>query len=417
MVAWVVYDWACTAFGAVITTFVFSVYFTRTVAPSVIEGTALWSEAVALAGIAVALLSPLLGAIADHSGRRKPWIAAFVLLNLIGASLLWWVEPGPSGVALGMLGLALGTAGVELAFVFYNAMLPDLAPPGHLGRLSGWGWAAGYLGGLGCLVVALFGLVRPDSVGALVLGTADHANLRAVGPLVALWLAVFALPLFWLTPDRPATGLSVPAAVRAGLASLGRTLRQLVSRESGQGALLRFLIASAIYRDGLTTLVTFGGIFAAGTFGMGFEELVLFAIGLNVTAAVGAIVFAWLDDRLGAKPTILIALVGLMLLGGPLLLISDKSWFWALALGLGLFMGPAQAAGRSLLVRLAPPTLVTESFGLYALSGKAVSFLGPLALGWATTAFHSQRAGMATILVLFAAGAALMLTVREPRPA
>lgn len=410
IVAWIFYDWACTAFGAVITTFIFSVYFTRSVATSEVEGTALWSHAVALAGITIALLSPILGAVADHSGRRKPWIAGFAVIAILATGSLWFVTPGPASIPLAMAGLIFGTIGVELGFVFYNAMLPGLAPPGWLGRVSGWGWAAGYLGGLGCLVLALFGLVQTEAPLFGLLTTADQANVRAVAPLVAIWYAVFALPMFLFTPDQPSAGVPLRQAVGAGLATLGRTLRQIRQYKD----ILRFLIASAFFRDGLTTLVTFGGIYAAGTFGMDFQEIVLFAIALNLAAAAGSIGFAWVDDRIGAKPTILMALAGLIGLGVPLLLITAKLWFWILAVGLGVFIGPAQAAGRSLLARMAPPGMVTEMFGLYSLSGKAVAFMGPLALGWATAAFNSQRAGMATIMVLFAIGFAIMLGVREP---
>jgi UMF1 family MFS transporter len=174
------------------------------------------------------------------------------------------------------------------------------------------------------------------------------------------------------------------------------------------------LVASALVRDGLATLFAFGGIYAAGSFGMSFQEILLFGLALNATAAAGAAGFAWIDDRIGAKPTILLSLSALLGFGTGILLVHDKEWFWGLALGLGVFVGPVQAAGRSLLARMAPAGMVTEMFGLYSLSGRAAAFLGPLALGTATAAFASQRAGMATILGFFLAGLLLMLTVRVP---
>lgn len=408
LAAWCLYDWASSAFNTVIGTFVFSVYFTKAVAVDEIAGTAAWSRALAVAGVLVAVLSPLLGAVADGAGARKPWLAAFTLACLVPTALLWTVRPDPADAGFALVAVAVATVAFELANVFYNAMLPDVAPAGRLGRLSGWGWGLGYAGGLLCLVLALVGLIRaePPPFG---LDTATQEPVRATALLTALWFALFAWPLFVFTPDRP-RGAPVGRAAREGIARLIDTLRAL----RRHGMILRFLIASAVYRDGLATLFAFGGIFAAGTFGMSFAEIVTFGIALNVAAGLGAIGFARLDDRVGARRVILISLGGLVACGVPLVLAEGRTAFWVLALGLGVFVGPAQAAGRSLMARLSPPGLATGMFGLYALSGKAIAFLGPFALGLATDAFASQRAGMATILAFFALGFVLMLGVREP---
>jgi UMF1 family MFS transporter len=229
--------------------------------------------------------------------------------------------------------------------------------------------------------------------------------------LVAVWFAVFSLPLFLFTPDAPSRKLPAATAIRLGLAGLVETVRNL--RHHGQIA--RFLLAQMIYSDGLNTLFAFGGIYAAGTFGMDFSEIILFGIAINVTAGLGAFAFAWIDDWIGPKRTILVSLFFLTLLGGALLVVEGKPLFWTLALPLGIFVGPAQAASRSLMAHLAPPGMANEMFGLYSLSGKATAFLGPAALGWATVAFGSQRAGMSAIIVLFLAGALLLaFTVGDP---
>ncbi|HYG86373.1 MAG TPA: MFS transporter [Azospirillum sp.] len=408
--AWCLYDWACSAYNTVITTFVFSVYFTRAVARDEVLGTAAWSRAMALAGFAIAVLSPVLGAVADHTGRRKPWLALFTALTVASTTALWWVMPEPASMTLALVAVALGTIAFELANVFYNAMLPSVAPPSMLGRVSGWGWGTGYFGGLVCLVVALFGFVKSEAPLFGLFSTVDQENVRATALLVATWFAAFSLPLFLWVPDAPSTGRTLGQAVREGLAALAGTLRKV--REYRE--IVRFLVASALYRDGINTVTAFGGIYAAGTFGMSFEEIVLFAIVLNVVAGLGAVGFAWIDDWIGARKTILISVAGLIASGVSLLLATDKVWFWVLALGLGLFFGPAQAAGRSMMARLSPPHMQGEMFGLYGLSGRVVGFFGPLALGLATEAFASQRAGMASILVFFALGFLLMLGVREP---
>lgn len=409
-VAWCLYDWANSAFNTVIGTFVFSVYFARGIYGDEVAGSALWGYVLGLAGLAVALSSPVLGAIADNGGRRKPWLAVFTAVTVLTTALLWQALPDQRYIVYALVLVAVATIAFELAQVFYNAMLADIAPPGGIGRLSGFAWGLGYIGGLACLVLCLVGFIQPD-VPWFGVGTDQAANVRATTFVVALWFALFSIPLFLLTPDRPSTGLGTGAAIRAGLSQLAMTLTSLRS----YGNIVRFLIASALYRDGLATLFAVGGLYAAGTFGMSFEQILIFAIGLNVTAGLGAAGFAFLDDRSGSKRTILIALLGLMIFGFALLVIEGITLFIGLALCLGIFVGPAQAASRSLMARISPADMQTEMFGLYALTGKSIAFLGPVAFGLLTDAFDSQRAGMASILVFWLAGGALLLTVKETR--
>ncbi len=406
--AWCLYDWGNSAFPTVIGTFLFGAYFSQAVAPNPELGTALWGQATALSGLAVALVSPALGAIADQGGRRKPWLAALSALSIVATALLWFVTPEPSAVLLALLLYGTASFGFELAVVFYNAMLPDLARESHLGRVSGWGWGLGYFGGLACLALGL-AVVQPDPPPfGLDKGAAEHVRFVAV--IVALWFALFILPLFAFTPDRPRADLPLRRAVRNGLAALVATLKKLRRHRN----VLRFLVAKMIYVDGLNTLFVFGGIYAAGSFGMGFDEILLFGVIVNVASGLGAFAFAWVDDWIGARRTIAIALVALILCSGGILLVEDKTWFYLLAGGIGAFLGPAQAASRSLMARLAPRELMTEFFGLYALAGKATAFVGPALVGWVTYAAGSQRVGMATILPFFVVGLWLLWGVREP---
>ena len=358
----------------------------------------------------MAVVGPILGAVADHSGPRKPWLFVFTAFCVVASAALWTVTPDASSITRGLVLVGAAIFAFEMGMVFYNAMLPDLAPAGRLGRWSGWGWGLGYAGGLACLGVTLVGFVQAESPWfGLDKDAAEH--LRATGPLVALWMAVFALPLFLLTPDRPASGVTLTEAVRRGLGSLAATLRRV--REHGQIA--RFLVARMLYTDGLNTLFAFGGIYAAGSFGLSFEELIVFGIAMNLTAGIGATAFAWADDLWGAKRVILISVVALSLLGGALVVVEGKALFWVFGLPLGIFVGPAQSASRSLMARMAPPDLTTEMFGLYAFSGKATAFLGPALLAFVTEATGSQRLGMATIIVFFLGGLALLRGVTEPR--
>jgi UMF1 family MFS transporter len=412
ILAWCFFDWANSAFPTVVQTFLFSAYFTSHVAADTEAGTAAWGRATGLAALVIALLSPLLGAVADVGGRRKPWLAGLTILTVAATAALWFVRPDPSFALMGLVAMAIGTVGFELGTVFYNAMLPSLVRPDRIGRISGWAWGLGYAGGLVCLGVTLVAFVLPQQP-LFGLDKASAEPVRAAMLFTALWFALFCLPLFLLVPDRPATGRGVFSAVGDGLRQLGRTFSDLRRHAN----IARFLVAKMIYIDGLNTLFAFGGIYAAGSFGMSLEQVLMFGIALNVTAGLGAAGFAWVDDWIGAKPTILIALAATTLLGVVILLVDDVVWFWILALAIGVFLGPTQAASRSMMARLAPPALATEFFGLYALAGKATAFFGPWALAAATAAFDSQRAGMATIPPFLILGFLLLLWVKEPRRA
>lgn len=411
IIAWCLYDWANSAFPTIIVTFVFSAFFTSAVAPDPKLGTALWGQANSLMAIGAAILAPVLGAIADQGGRRKPWLLVLSVICIAATASLWFVRPDPSSMIFALVVFAIAGLGFELGLVFYNAMLPELAPSGSVGRISGWGWGVGYLGGLTCLVLSLVLFVRPDpSPFGLDRESAEH--VRITSPFAAAWFALFALPLFLLVPDRTGTGLPLGQAVRSGLHTLIVTFRQLRAHRN----IAVFLLGKMLYTDGLNTLFAFGGIYAAGTFGMSFDEILLFAIALNVSSGLGAIGFAWIDDWVGAKPTILVSLSFMTVLGAGILFVESKVAFVALAAGLGLFFGPAQASSRSLMSRLAPPESRAEFFGLFALAGRITAFLGPMLVGWVTFAAQSQRAGMATILPFFIIGGLLLLFVKEPRP-
>jgi UMF1 family MFS transporter len=404
--SWALYDWANSAFPTVILTFVFSAYFTRAVAPDEITGSQVWGTVIGGGGLLVAILGPILGAASDQTGRRKPWILAFSLLCILSTALLWFIYPDQELLWQGALLAGIGTLGLELAIIFYNAMLPGLAEEEKLGRWSGWGWGLGYAGGLVCLVAVMLLFVNEETrIGLFDTDSAEH--LRASFVFVALWFTVFALPFFIFTPDTPKTGKPLGAGIRDGLLQLRDTVRNI--REYVH--IVRFLIARIFYVDGLATLFAFGGVFAAGSFDFDESDILFFGIALNITAGLGSFVFSWLDDHVGSQRTILYSLAGLIFSGSTLLLAHSELLFWIAGLILGIFVGPVQAASRSYMARVAPPAMVNEMFGLYAFSGKATSFAGPLLVGWITFATGSQRIGMSIIIVMFVIGFLLMLTV------
>lgn len=404
--SWAVYDWANSAFFTIILTFVFAQYFSSSVMQDDVAGTRAWGNIVGISGVFIAILAPILGAVADQSGRRKPWLISFTLLCVLSSAMLWTVTPQTDQFWNAAFWVALGTLGAEFAFIFYNAMLPDLASQERTGRWSGWAWGLGYVGGIASLVIALYGFIEADTaLFALDRDSAEH--VRATFVLVALWYLVFSLPAFLFIPDRPRTGLSLPAATRAGFAQL----RESIAHVRQYRDIVRFLIARMLYTDGLATIFTFGGVYAAGTFNMSPTEVLQFAIALNVTAGLGALGFAWIDDALGGRNTILLALVGLGTSALSILLVDSATAFWAWGMILGIFVGPLQSASRSHLARVAPHHLQTQMFGLFAFSGKATAFAGPLLVGWVTAATDSQRWGMSTILLFLLIGFVLMLKV------
>lgn len=411
--AWCLFDWGNSAFATVIVTFIFSVYFARGIVGDEVAGSAQWGYALALSGILIALLSPPLGAIADDYGARKKFLIFFSLLCVIPTALLWFAVPDPAfGNVLMVLTLVvIANVGFEIALVFANAMLPHIAPPRMIGRISGWAWGLGYMGGLFCLVLSLVCLVGLGEMKPLIpLPQGQSEHIRATGPLVALWFSIFLLPLLLFTDDVGRTGLSMGAAARKGVSDLIHTLKNIRRYKN----LATFLAASMIYRDGLNTLFAVGGLYAAGTLGMTFEQILIFAIGLNVTAGMGAMGFAWLDDGIGSRRTIMIALAGLIVTGIGVIMVADVKVFIGLALVLGLFLGPVQSASRTLAARLAPPDMINQTYGFYGLTGKCISFLGPLLFAIATQAFDSQRAGIATIIGFWLVGMVLLAKVKEP---
>lgn len=409
IIAWCLYDWACASYSIIVITFIFSTYFTTHIAVNNIVGTYQWANATSIAGILIAILSPLFGAIADHGGHHRNWLIFFSWLCIIPSGLLFFAYPSINFVYYILPLVIVASIGYEVAQVFYNAFLPQLAPPSYLGRISGWGWGCGYLGGISALSIALVFFVKSK---APWLDTDTFAQIRICGPFAALWFAIFSLPFFILAPPLHSSFKPFSKALTQGTRELFKTLKKLPSEKN----LLFYLLAHMIYSDGLNTLFAFGGIYAAGTYGLSFEEVLLFGITMNIAAGLGAFLLSWIDDFFGPKLTIVGSLALLIAFGIPILVLHDKFIFWGVALVLCLFVGPIQSASRSLMVHLITTKKVSaEMFGLYALSGKITAFMGPWLLGTMTYLFNSQRIGMATILLFFAVGGLLMLLVKVER--
>ncbi len=443
LTGWVLVDWALQPFYTLVLTFLFAPYFTTAVASDPVHGQAMWGYAAAIAGILIAIGSPLLGAMADGRGRRKPWVALFATITAGGMAMLWLAEPGADTTTI-VLVLAVfiaATAAAEFATVFTNAIMPTLVPPSRLGRLSGIGWAVGYAGGLVSLALMAGLLVANPATGKTLLGLDPLLSLdliaregdRLVGPFSALWLIVFILPFFLFVPDKPAAAPAQPH---------GSPIRELIATLRGltkQRDMLMFLIARALYTDGLSAIFVFGGIYGTAVFGWQAFERGIFGIVLISVGIVGALLGGALDDKLGAKRVVIGSLVllaigsiGILSVAPGLVLFtlpveakaagsqpfssSGELVFLAFAAVVAIAAAPNQAASRTLLARLAPPERMTQYFGLFAFSGKVTAFLAPLSVAAVTTLTGSQRAGMASILFFLIVGLLLMLPVREKRP-
>lgn len=440
LTGWVMFDWAVQPFYTLVLTFLFAPYFVSGFIGDPIYGQTLWAYLIAASGLMVAFGGPLLGAIADASGRRKPWIMVFSAGLVTGLSGLWLAEPGGDALIIVSGAFLLAAVCAECTTIFTNAMMPSLVPFGRLGRLSGIGWAAGYAGGLISLVL-MAGLLTGDaSTGKTLLGLEPVLSLdagareaeRIVGPFSALWYLVFVLPFFLFTPDSAKPAGNGSSAISQGLKQLKDTLIH-ARRYSG---LIRFLFARMLYADGLGAIFAFGGLYAASVFGWGATQLGLFGILLTLAGAVGALAGGWLDDRFGARIIILVTLAGLIAAsfgivsidkshalffldispveaGAPPFSSMGEKIYLFFAAVVGLLAGPLQAASRSYLGRRAPPDMMTEFFGLFAFSGKITAFAAPLLVGLVTSLSGSQRWGVAVILLFLGGGFALILGMKD----
>tara|TARA_B100000700_G_scaffold245740_1_gene274323 strand:- start:1180 stop:2487 length:1308 start_codon:yes stop_codon:yes gene_type:complete len=411
------YDFANQPFTTLVVTFIYSTYFTQAIAPDEITGTMLWSRGITITALFVAFLSPLMGAVADQGGYRKVSLIFWTWVCIIGSVMLYYPLPGEIYKALTWFVIA--NIGFEMGSVFCNAYLPNIAPKEKIGRVSGYGWSLGYVGGLASLVIALFLFINPE-IPAFGFSTIDGENIRATNLLVALWFAVFSIPTFMWLKDRKVEEKISKQLIKSSYARIRTTFREI--RKYKQ--ISRFLIARILYNDGLITIFSFGGIYAAGTFGFTFTEIMIFGIVLNVTAGLGAFLLGFLDDKIGGKTTIQISNVGLIIaciiavlvpnkdlfnMQIPMMeysiMISGKTLFWFSGILIGIFSGPNQASSRSLMARFVPEEKTNEFFGFFAFSGKATAFVGPMLLGFLTQAFGSQRFGVAVVAILIFAGA------------
>lgn len=403
--AWAMYDFANSAFTTLVISFIYSAFFVSKIAENEITGTSIWSNGISISAVLIAVCSPIFGAIADRGGYRKRMLLIWTSLSILATAMLYTVLPGEPIKAITWFIIA--NVAFEMGIVFNNAFLPDIAPADRIGRISGYGWAVGYVGGLLALFIAL-GFVLPADAPFWGVGTELGKNIRVTNLLVAGWYLVFSLPVvFWLHEKSTVDRAQPAKLIAASFAQIGETFREVKKYRQ----IVRLLVARLFYNDGLITIFAFGGVYASGTFNFTFDEIISFGIVLNVMAGLGAFIFGYVDDRIGAKTTIQMSNIVLSLAIIIAVFAPGKIWFWFAGILVGIFSGPNQAATRSLMARFVPEKKDSEFFGFFAFSGKATAFLGPLFLGKLTLVFGNQRAGVGVLLLFFIIGGLLLTRV------
>jgi UMF1 family MFS transporter len=419
IIGWAMWDWGTQPFNTVITTFVFSVYLTSESFGATNTTSTALAISTALSGLLVALLAPVLGQNSDRSGRgvRNLRLQTWLLAALSAA--LFFVKPEPGFLVLGLVLLGIGSIVSEVASVNYNASIEQVASPHNVGRVSGFGWGMGYLGGILVLLLLYFVFIQPE-VGLFGVTGDDGMDIRVSMVVCGLWTLLFTIPTFLVLRDRPRE-----KAPRVGVVDsyklVGASLRRLWGHSRHT---VYFLGASALFRDGLAGVFAFGAVLAAGTFEMSAGEVIIFGAAANIIAGISTMLFGLLDDVLGPKRVILISLVALVLLGAGVFVLHDGGpmVFWTLGLAMTAFVGPAQAASRSFLARVIPEGQAGEIFGLYATTGRVVSFLSPAAFAlfiWIgariTGESNTQYWGILGIALVLVAGLAVLIPVKTPQ--
>lgn len=398
--SWALFDFANSIYPAVLTTAVFPVYYVGVVVgDSAADGVgeALFTRAVSLSALIVALSAPLLGAVADHAGRRKRFLAIYVGVCLSGVLAMTTLDPGMA--LAGFLFFVVANVGFEGALVFYNAYLPEIAPPEKRGSVSALGFGVGYLG---------------SAIGLLLVLPVATERIELVWPIVVAFFLIFSIPVFKTMPqDRPG-GMKLTKAALEGFRRVGRT----VGMVRGLPNLRNYLLAFFFYIDGILTVIVMAGIIATETFGFSAEETIILFLVVQFSALAGSFGLARPTDRFGPKPVLIGVLVWWTMLGAAAYFVHDANVFWALAVFAGLGLGSAQSASRALMASLIPKGKEAELFGFYALCGKTSSVLGPFLFGSITVlAGGNQRPGFLLLTGFFLVGLVLLLRVRDPRTA
>ena len=426
--SWMLYDWAAQPYSTLLITFIFAPYFTSVVVGDPILGQSLWGMMTAVVGLSLAVLGPVLGAISDTSGLRKMWMAFFSFLYVLGAYSMWWAFPGAESLTVILVLFGIGMLGMELSQIFVNSMLPEICSVKDIGRVSGNGWSLGYVGGLLLLFITLL-FFAENNVGLTLLGyppvfgldASVREGTRAVGPLTAIWYVLFMIPFFLFIPENKVkTSKNVTVSA---LRSLWKSIKKLPSNIS----LSSYLVSSMFYRDALVGIYSFGGIYASGVLGWSITQIGIFGIISGIAAAIFTFLGGFADKFFGPKRVIIFCIFVLILVC-ILIVGTSRNGFFGISLNefspfpdnlflicgvaIGAAGGALQSASRTMLVLQADKDRMTEAFGLYALSGRATSWMAPALIGFVTYMSQNQQLGILPVVGLFILGLGPLIWVK-----
>lgn len=447
-VSWAMYEGARNPYVLLVTIYIFAPYFTGHVVGDPVKGQEIWAAISSWGAFATALAAPFLGAIADVGGRRKPWIGVYTVIMVIAMLLMWQALPHSSMARILMIGglVIIANFAFEFSNVFLSAMLPSLAPSERIGPLSGLGLSLGNAAGIVLMIFMLYAFALPGKVSwsfiplhpLFGISEAAHEPDRLAGPISAIWLLVFSMPLFFFTPDKPSAGMRAMDAMRNGIRSVIGTIKSLKHYRN----VAHYLLARMIFNDGMSAVLLFGGIYAAGTFHWHTLQMLVYGLELSVFAVVGGLFGGWLDNRFGSKRAIFVSIGGTAFFFGlSLLMAPDRIlWFipydyqhlphvWSLPFfntwpeiiflmivnGVAICITAGYANARTMLARIAPPEKMTEFFGFMSLSGSSTTFLANVAVTTMTALTASQRGGISIILAFLLTGLVWMSVVKEER--
>ncbi len=406
--SWSVYDWANSAWSAIIITFIFAEYFVNVLAPDKDLGTLYWTWTIGLSSLVAALLSPILGSISDQSQRSKYWLILSTLIYSFIAFSFWFAQPKGMDLFLIIFLLFIGNISYEISQIFYNGQLKLITTENNYAKLSGFAWGLGYAGTV-IIFIIYYGIFLLPEDPIFTLDKTTYENIRISFPITGAWILIFSLPLFISFKDPKSETITSKVNIKKSFNQIIITFKDLRKYKN----IIWFLIARLFYMDGINAIFAVAAIYAATVFGMSTTDIIMLGIGTNFAAGIGSWVFSFIENKIGSKNIIVFSLICIFIISFAILLINQKNTFIILAICLSTFFGPIQSASRVYFAKFIPDEKKYEFFGFYSFSGKVTSFIGPILYGTITYTFSSPKLGMASLLVLFAVGLLLLTKVEN----
>ncbi|HJO13878.1 MAG: MFS transporter [Pelagibacteraceae bacterium] len=406
--SWSVYDWANSAWSAIIITFIFAEYFVNVLAPDKDLGTLYWTWTIGLSSLVAALLSPILGSISDQSQRSKYWLILSTFIYSFIAFSFWFAQPKGMDLFLIIFLLFIGNISYEISQIFYNGQLKLITTENNYAKLSGFAWGLGYAGTV-IIFIIYYGIFLLPEDPIFTLDKTTYENIRISFPITGAWILIFSLPLFISFKDPKSDTITSKFNIKKSFNQIIITFKDLRKYKN----IIWFLIARLFYMDGINAIFAVAAIYAATVFGMSTTDIIMLGIGTNFAAGIGSWVFSFIENKIGSKNIIVFSLICIFIISFAILLINQKNTFIILAICLSTFFGPIQSASRVYFAKFIPDEKKYEFFGFYSFSGKVTSFIGPILYGTITYTFSSPKLGMASLLVLFAVGLLLLTKVEN----